>query len=183
MKKRGIFFAIVTCVLFVGYFYHVKKANVIHPSRIEEVERSLPYTIEKEGTKLTIYDYSFTSKFYEKMEYSEVKLFVTIETGDVVPTHPENLFSLDVYSDYRIASDIQEYSDNISGEDGRIVLEPNQTVEGYIVFHLWKENIRNWTDPAILITPGAFPEKYNEKWESGVIYFEYIPLEVEHAAS
>lgn len=184
MPKRFKAFLCALVVLFLFCAFQIFQINREIPNEVREVQKSLPYTLNVDGTEVTVTDYAFGTKELDGTTYHTCTLFLQVKTGDVMPDPKASLFPFAMVENDYIYPDIQAYSENLRDPETRaLVLEPNNTVEGSIMFLLSVAQKADSVRPALVMKPRAYLELYDREWDAGNLYLEFIPLEAKHVQS
>ena len=184
MPKRFKVFIGALVGLFLFCAFQLFQINREIPNQVREVQKSLPYTLNVDGTEVTATDYAFGTKELDGITYHTCTLFLQVKTGDVMPDPKASLFPFAMVENDYIFPDIQGYSENLRDPETRaLVLEPNNTVEGSIMFLLSAAQKADSVRPALVMKPRAYLELYDHEWDAGNLYLEFIPLEAKHVQS
>ena len=101
-----------------------------------------------------------------------------------MPDPKASLFPFAMVENDYIFPDIQGYSENLRDPETRaLVLEPNNTVKGSIMFLLSAAQKADSVRPALVMKPRAYLELYDREWNTGNLYLEFIPLEAKRVQS
>lgn len=111
MPKRFKVFLRALALLFLFCAFQIVQINREIPNQVKEVQKSLPYTLNIDGTEVTVTDYAFGTKELDGIAYHTCTIFLQVKTGDVMPDPKASLFLLPwlkmiIFS--RIYKDIQK---------------------------------------------------------------------------
>ncbi len=189
MHRRFLIFggAVFLFVLFCGF--RIIKINQHVPHHIEMVKRELPYTMDRDHFKVVLNDYTIEEQGDGSLTDDGQKEYtctfnITVETDAEFSPETDARFPFSLRRGQLGGSNFPVLSSNISsGRNKGWNLEPDQSIEGTMQFSLSLDPKDDLKDLVLLIKPSAFIEKYDQKWEEGAVYFEFIPLEADHVAS
>ena len=184
MPKRFKVFIGALVGLFLFCTFQIFQINREIPNQVKGVQKSLPYTLNIDDTEVTVTDYAFGTKELDGITYHTCTIFLQVKTGDVMPDPKASLFPFAMVENDYIFPDIQGYSENLRDPETRaLVLEPNNTVEGNIMFLLSAAQKADSIRPALVMKPRAYLERYDREWNAGNLYLEFIPLEAKRVQS
>lgn len=184
MPKRFKIFLGLYFLFALACLVRIMQINHGLPSRVMEKEAILPYSVTTADSKTTVIDYSFGKREINEQTYHTCTIHVRVEMGERLPEQTQSLFPFAIVANYELSPDIQEVSASLRDpETHKIKWQPGETVDGTISYVLACVDDGELIAPSLVMKPYAYTDVYDQKWDEGAIYLEYIPLEVSHVAS